>query len=181
MASALNRLGLVYGRLELFDEALAIAGKAVRIEPKNPAHPTTLGLLYLTLDSPARAADAFSQAIVLDPEYLEAYEGLAEARTRLGDFDGAVSAMDRALASPILDRQSKAALPAKRDEIRARGTETAALRKRLEAGDESPEVFARLAALGSPPAATRRPFPTRSGSWRPGKRPKHCGALLSSI
>ena len=126
---ALDRLGLADGRLGLYDEAIAVIEKASRAEPKDPSHPTSLGKIYLLVSSPARAVDSFRQAIALDPDFLEAYEGLAEAQARLGDYEAALATLDRSFERPSADRETKGLLAQKRGAVRRERDETESLKK----------------------------------------------------
>lgn len=147
LGTALNKLGLAYGKLALYDEAIAVLDKAVSVEPKEPSHPTSLGKIYLLIASPARAADAFRHAIELDPDYIEAYEGLADARAILGEFDAALVTIDEALGRPSTDQETRTLLRKARERIRTERDETASLEKKLDEGAADPETLSRLASL----------------------------------
>ena len=61
-AAGLNRLALAYGRLGLANEAVASVRKAEQLEPHNPEHPATLGLLQLDEGSLAVATSGVYDA-----------------------------------------------------------------------------------------------------------------------
>jgi tetratricopeptide (TPR) repeat protein len=143
LAEGLNRLGLVDARLGLYDEAIAAIGKAIA----NPTHLVSLGKAQLLFVRPTAAAESFRKALVLDPDYFEAYSGLAEAQSKLGDYPGALKAIDDALSREIIDRETKILYQQKRATIARERDETAALRGRVDTGDADNVVLARLAAL----------------------------------
>lgn len=63
-----------------------------------PRHGFDLGLAYLAVGEPALAAESLERAVVLDPEYGEAWNNLGRIRERLGDVEGAGQAYERALS-----------------------------------------------------------------------------------
>src|SRR6266705_3150075 len=56
------------------DEALALAGKAIRLDPKNSRGHYFRGILHEALDRHPEAVADFSKVIELDPKTAEAYD-----------------------------------------------------------------------------------------------------------
>jgi len=146
-AAGLNRLALAYGRLGLSNEAIATIQRARELEPKNPEHPATLGLLQLDEGSTAAAERSFAAALGLDAAQPEALAGLAETARRRGDYAEAVRRIDAALADPRLDAPRAKRLGEFRERVLAEGTEVAALEERLGAGTASADDRERLARI----------------------------------
>ena len=61
-------------------EAREALQTALRLEPRNSATYTNLGLLELTANNRATAAGYFAEALSLDPKSAAARQGLARAR-----------------------------------------------------------------------------------------------------
>ncbi len=155
-------LGQSYRRLDRIEEAeaqLALAGEvAVRIpDPllNSLAEKAQSAHFYLT--QAAKAMDnrrweaanaAWERAIELDPDQIDAYRGSSFCREQLGDREGAIEQLRRALDRG--ERKPQLLSPALRAEIsRLRG----GLAVILERDDEAVESFrASLAAVAEQPA-----------------------------
>ena len=79
-------------------EAGTDLAKALRIEPRLPQAWSNRGKLFLKLQQPEAALDAFEKAMALRPGYVEALSGRAVALKYLGRFETALEGFDAALA-----------------------------------------------------------------------------------
>jgi len=89
-----------------FDEALSNLQTASALDPSNAQALVDLGDLYLKLDKPEDAAEAYGQAVLVTGGNAAAYYGIAEVNQRLGRYAQAVAAADRALAINPKDSKS---------------------------------------------------------------------------
>jgi tetratricopeptide (TPR) repeat protein len=78
--------------------AVADYGRAIGLDPTEPAIFLKRGRARLLLGDPARAATDFAAATELDADSAEAWVGLAEAREAEGDVRRALAAAERAVA-----------------------------------------------------------------------------------
>jgi lipoprotein NlpI len=79
------------------EEALALAGKAVQSDPKNPQVHVARGNLQAALQRYKEAVADFSEAIRLDPKLAEAHDARGSAHFKLGKFQQSLADFDKAL------------------------------------------------------------------------------------
>jgi lipoprotein NlpI len=79
------------------DEALALAGKAVALEPKNPAPPLFRGSLYEALAKHDEAIADFGAAIALDAKLAEAYNRRGSEQFKRGKIAESLADFDKYL------------------------------------------------------------------------------------
>ncbi|MCX6109909.1 MAG: tetratricopeptide repeat protein [Proteobacteria bacterium] len=73
----LFELAKIYFATKRHDEAMALLTKAQRLSPRNLSRAHLMGEVALNQTQPAAAAEFFSQALKIDPEYEPAKRGLA--------------------------------------------------------------------------------------------------------
>ena len=78
-------------------EAIELATKAAKLDPKNPAAPFVIGSAHLSLRQNEDAAKAFTTLIELDPKYALAYDRRGDAYLKSGKFKEAVADFDKFL------------------------------------------------------------------------------------
>lgn len=86
-----TRATIDLGRHE-FVRALALAEKAIRLEPARAAYYGILGDAYIELGQDEKAVEAFQNMVDLEPN-LAAFSRIAYARELRGDIEGAIEAM----------------------------------------------------------------------------------------
>jgi len=79
------------------DKAVEVARKGVAVEPFGPAIRIQLALAYMTKGEFAEAAKEAAEAADQDPNYVEAWMALGDARRLMGDLLGAKAAFERAV------------------------------------------------------------------------------------
>jgi Flp pilus assembly protein TadD len=79
-ARAQNLLGAACASTGQRDCAEAAFTESIRLNPREPSTYINLGVLYLQTARPDRAADAFGEALSLDPASAAARDGLRQAR-----------------------------------------------------------------------------------------------------
>lgn len=97
-------LGGQYG-----DKAVQISRKGVEVEPFGPAIRVQLALALMTRGDYQEAAAQAAEAADQDPNYVEAWMALGDAKRLLGDLEGAKAAFERAveLSGGRVDAQSQ--------------------------------------------------------------------------
>ena len=78
-------------------EAIELATKAAKLDPKNPGAPFVIGSAHLSLRENEEAAKAFTMLIELDPKYALAYDRRGDAYLKSGKFKEAVADFDKFL------------------------------------------------------------------------------------
>jgi lipoprotein NlpI len=78
-------------------EAIELAAKAAKLDPKNPAAPYILGRAHLSLRQNDEAAKAFTVLIKLDPTNALAYDRRGDAGLKSGKFKEAIADFDKFL------------------------------------------------------------------------------------
>jgi lipoprotein NlpI len=78
-------------------EAIELATKAAKLDPKNPAAPFVIGSAHLSLRQNEEAAKAFTTLIELDPKSAIAYDKRGDAYLKMGKFKEAVADFDKFL------------------------------------------------------------------------------------
>lgn len=86
--------GVVMLHAKQYDHALTAFHRVLEIDPKMPEAHVNIGFTLLGLGKPKAAADFFDTATVLRPNQLNAYYGLGEALSQLGDKFGALQSME---------------------------------------------------------------------------------------
>jgi lipoprotein NlpI len=86
------------------DEALTLAGKAIALEPKNPAPLLFRGRLYETLGKHDQAVADFSAAIALDPKSAPAYYHRGSEQFKRGKIAESLADFDKQLELQPDDR-----------------------------------------------------------------------------
>ncbi len=78
-------------------EAIELATKAAKLDPKNPAAPFVIGSAQLTLRQNEEAAKAFTTLIELDPKSAVAFDRRGDAYLKMGKFKEAIADFDKFL------------------------------------------------------------------------------------
>jgi len=86
--------GVVMMHAKRYEHALTAFHRVLEIDPKMPEAHVNIGFALLALGKPKVAADFFDTATVLRPNQLNAYYGLGEALSQLGDKFGALQSME---------------------------------------------------------------------------------------
>src|SRR5438105_10423352 len=101
-ADVLANLGAVMLAQHRFGDAIAALRAAREGFPEHPGILANLGLAHLRGGQPKAAVEVLERAVALERGQLDAQNNLGLARAAIGDFDGAATAFDEALAqSPI--------------------------------------------------------------------------------
>ena len=87
-----NDLGLLYAKMERFEDARKAYTKALKLKKGYPEVYYNLGLLSMSQGADAKAQTYFEEAIGLRPDYPEAYRNLAQLYTEQKEYDKAVEA-----------------------------------------------------------------------------------------
>ena len=93
----LNSLGVVYSRLQRFEDGRRLFRQILQSDPRAPEVWNNLGTLELSAGNRRPAADAFRQAVEADPNYAAAWRGLGAALVAI-DASSATEAWRRAVA-----------------------------------------------------------------------------------
>jgi len=80
---------------QLIAEGRHVADRLVEAFPDNPQALTLGGHIYFTLGHSAKAIEWWERSVELNPDLAEAWSGLAQAHWEQGDFDSAVTCMQR--------------------------------------------------------------------------------------
>jgi tetratricopeptide (TPR) repeat protein len=112
-ADYLNLLGVAYGELGRYDDALGALRKSLRERPASTEAHYNIGKILEKRRDLAGARDAFARAAAIDPRYPGARYMHARALMQLGAVDAAVRALERALADDpddpwLVDQYGKA-------------------------------------------------------------------------
>ena len=71
--------------------------RAIQLAPKWPEAHLSLGKTYGLMDKPKLAAQHYRRAIQISPDYLAAHYNLGIVLGHLGEYEEAITAMERAL------------------------------------------------------------------------------------
>ncbi|MGE5028113.1 MAG: XrtA/PEP-CTERM system TPR-repeat protein PrsT [Betaproteobacteria bacterium] len=82
-------LALTHLSRKEYDQALEVALRLEKKQPKNPATFNLLGAVYLGKQDPANARKSFERALSLQPDYFPAVMNLAQMDVRAKDFETA--------------------------------------------------------------------------------------------
>lgn len=146
-AAAYNRLGVAYSRQRLGNEAIAALRKASELEPGNPWHPYTIGLIQRDMGYTEGALRSFEDAIRLDANYLEAYVAKAGILRQLGRFEEAEYLLDAASQRPSEDVKLKHDITELREKYRRERLTIDDIEARMKQGQASPDEIRTLAGL----------------------------------
>lgn len=80
-----------------FDEAIDLATRAEKLDPKNPGAPFVLGSVYVSLRKNEEAVKAFTKVIELEPKATSAIDRRGDAYLKLGKFKEAIADFDKYL------------------------------------------------------------------------------------
>jgi tetratricopeptide (TPR) repeat protein len=123
--SFLLKLGLVYDRLNLLDDAVQAYQHALKLDPSNGIGWTNLALAYVKLRKFGEAKDAALQAVKQSPDFGPAWGVLGYSYQQQGRLDDAADALQKAAKlTPkepdvwrnLSDTYARLNQPAKRDE-----------------------------------------------------------------
>ena len=89
---ALYGLGIAYGKLDRYDDAIAAYREALRINPEFAESWYNLGVAYGNLDCYDDAIAAYREAVRINPELAEAWNNLGVAYASLKRYDDAIAA-----------------------------------------------------------------------------------------
>ena len=98
-AHLLGRVAFARGQREA---AVALMRRAIASEPANAAFHFNLGLVFVALDQLHDAGACFQQAVILKPDYAEAWNNLGNAGRLSGRLDDAARMLSpRRLAARV--------------------------------------------------------------------------------
>ena len=92
-----NNLGLVMEQLALFDEAVPVYQKAIRLDPSFAPTHYNLGNVLQKQDSLDEAIEAYQKALNLQPDHVGAHTNLAAALMEQGNLEDAERSCQQAL------------------------------------------------------------------------------------
>jgi tetratricopeptide (TPR) repeat protein len=95
---ALNNLACVIRDQFRYDEAIEVLRPAIVKQPEHPLLWNTMGTVVAEQGDFPNAAIFFEEALRLDPKFFRARFNLGNARLALGDYQGALEAVEAALA-----------------------------------------------------------------------------------
>lgn len=81
----------------LLDEAEEAVGKALKIDPKLALAHYAQGLIHRAHDRHKESSDSFDNATACNPALVRAYAQKGGQQLNLGDFDGAITSIEKAL------------------------------------------------------------------------------------
>ncbi|HEV3333939.1 MAG TPA: tetratricopeptide repeat protein [Bryobacteraceae bacterium] len=82
-AHAYSQIGMIYGKLAKWPEAMEALAKAEQLDPSFAVTYVYKGLVHMATNQPAAAMQDFQRALALDPKLQQARDGLAQAQARL--------------------------------------------------------------------------------------------------
>jgi hypothetical protein len=158
-------LGVVYFRLGLYPRAIGIYEELVRACPNEITPKVNLSLCYLKTGQQGSARDVLEEVIRREPDHLRAWGYYGLALERLGEYEKAQAAFDRA-GQPQLARRMLSIL----DQARPAPDADEAQRQRYEvrrvAADAALELEAKPDAPFSSAEEAGDLEPVRSSRWR---------------
>ena len=105
-AKAHYKLGEVYAKMGLNEEALATFRNAVKFEPNYAEAYYQLGLVYANMGRHDQAVEVYKQAIRSRPDFTSAYFKLSEAYRNLGRQEDAAEAYNQAIQRTAHDAET---------------------------------------------------------------------------
>jgi len=102
------RTGLALLREGRVDEAMIVLRRAVVSSPRDPNAPNALGLALLYKKDYAAAEKAFTQALKLDPDFVQANNNRGVCRMEADRFDDAAADFEAVLSGPSTAEKSNA-------------------------------------------------------------------------
>jgi tetratricopeptide (TPR) repeat protein len=90
-------LGVVYHNMRMNDSALVSLRRAASIDPTNADTRYNLGIVYDAMGNAALAEVEYREAVAIDERHARAWANLGSLLGKKGDFQGAISALDRAI------------------------------------------------------------------------------------
>lgn len=94
---AWNNLGIAYGRLQRYPEAISAYRQALKINPEHAGVWYNLGNTYRMLKRPIEAIDAYRQALKINPEHADSWFNLGNTYCTLKRTTEAIDAYRQAL------------------------------------------------------------------------------------
>jgi tetratricopeptide (TPR) repeat protein len=92
-----NNLGVVYTKMEKYDEAIEAFKKMLEIQPESYTANKKIGELYGFMQDYENAAPFYKKAVELSPNDPDAFYNLGACATNLHDFTGAMDAFSSAV------------------------------------------------------------------------------------
>ena len=92
-----NNLGMVYGELGRYQDAVEALKRAIRIQPDLAEVHYNLGNAYQRLGRYQDAVEPYKQALRIKPDYAEVYDNLGAAYGKLGRWQDAIEAYKQAI------------------------------------------------------------------------------------
>lgn len=92
------RLGLVYSRLMILDSGIVHLNKAIELNPEHQRARYLLGTIYFKRGDIKEARDTFANLIQTSPDFAAAYYHRALCLYHLGDDDGAILDLEKAVS-----------------------------------------------------------------------------------
>jgi tetratricopeptide (TPR) repeat protein len=97
---AANNLACALRELNREAEAIEVLKEAISAHPESPALWNTLGTVVCNTGDPTGSIVFFDEALRLNQDYSKAWHNRAFAKSDMGDVEGAISDIDRALKRP---------------------------------------------------------------------------------
>nr|WP_299017885.1 tetratricopeptide repeat protein [uncultured Caulobacter sp.] len=97
---ASNNLACALRELNREPEAIEVLREAIATHPESPALWNTLGTVVCNTGDPSGSIVFFDEALRLNSDYSKAWHNRAFAKSDMGDVEGAISDIDRALKRP---------------------------------------------------------------------------------
>ena len=97
LARALNNMGIAYGELGQYAEAVSAFQETIKENPEDPNLYNNLGAVYLKLQEADQALAYFEKAIQLDPSFVPARNNLGQLLLQRQEFRRAVDTFQAAL------------------------------------------------------------------------------------
>src|SRR5439155_5457253 len=146
-SSAYTRLGVAYGRVKQYDDAIAAIRKAQMLTPEDPEPYVSLAKIYLELQSFRRCEAQIQAALALDHDHPGAHLILSDLKRAQQDFGGAVEVLqglyERGIEDALMRRVVADALKRARSDT-VRYAELKAATDRGQAGPQAAIDLARF-------------------------------------
>ena len=92
-----NNLGIIYDRLERFDEAIREFQEALRLDPDYNEVRNNLAVTFFRIERPEKAIELLQEALKLNPGYAEAHSNLGNIYAHSGKFTEAFKELEEAV------------------------------------------------------------------------------------